>query len=145
MVSTSTLSNLGIYAVLVAGLCGAFLGVAYVLGQRSKLRQATIEPYESGIVSTGGAHYRLSSKFYLVAVFFVIFDLEAVFIFAWALVAREAGWTGYIELLIFVTILLAALVYLWRLGALDWNPGRIRNQQRRAQFREQVRAQNQTE
>ncbi len=61
-------------------------------------------------------------KFYLVAMFFVIFDLETVFIFAWAIAFREVGWTGYIEMLVFVGVLVAALIYLWRLGALDWRP-----------------------
>jgi NADH-quinone oxidoreductase subunit A len=56
--------------------------------------------------------------------FFVIFDLEAVFIFAWAVVARELGWAGYREIFVFIAILVAALAYLWRLGALDWGPSR---------------------
>ena len=127
MEATSTLGNLAFYAVLVLGLCAAFLGVSYVLGQRSRLNQAGREAYESGIVPTGDSRFRLSSKFYLVAVFFVIFDLEAVYIFAWAVGARESGWPGYIELLIFVAILFAALIYLWRLGALEWNPGPGKN------------------
>jgi len=95
------------------------LAVSYVLGQRHR-EAATDSPYESGIVSTGTAHVRLSAKFYLVAMFFVIFDLEAVFISAWAVAGRELGWAGYWELLIFSGVLVAALVYLWRLGALDW-------------------------
>ena len=95
------------------------IGLSYFLGQRHEER-ATAEPYESGIVPTGDARVRLSAKFYLVAMFFVIFDLESVFVFAWAVSAREVGWTGYLEILVFIFILLAALVYLWRLGALDW-------------------------
>jgi NADH-quinone oxidoreductase subunit A len=59
-------------------------------------------------------------RYYLVSVFFVVFDLEAVFLFAWAGAAREAGWAGYCEVLLFVGVLAAALVYLWRVGALDW-------------------------
>jgi NADH-quinone oxidoreductase subunit A len=65
----------------------------------------------------------LSAKFYLVAMFFVIFDLEAVFIFAWAIAVRETGWNGYAEAMLFITVLLATLVYLWRVGALDWRQG----------------------
>ena len=105
----------GAVIVLVAGM----MGVSYVLGQRHQERE-TGDPYEGGIVSTGSARVRLSVKFYLVAMFFVIFDLEAVFLFAWAVAARELGWAGYIEALVFVGILVAALVYLWRSGALDW-------------------------
>jgi NADH-quinone oxidoreductase subunit A len=69
----------------------------------------------------GSAHVRLSARFYLIAMFFVIFDLEAVFVFAWAVAARELGWPGYWEMAIFVGLLVVALAYLWRLGALDWS------------------------
>ena len=108
-----------VYFVAVIFLVAAMLGLSYVLGQRHE-DPATGQPYESGIVSTGSARLRLSADFYLVAMFFVIFDLEAVFLFAWAIAFREVGWSGYLEALIFIGILVAALVYLWRLGALDW-------------------------
>lgn len=114
-----TLWALGIYFVVVLLLVIAMLAISYVLGQRHT-EHATGSPYESGIVSAGSAHVRLSAKFYLIAMFFVVFDLEAVFIFAWAIAGRELGWPGYWELLIFTGVLIAALVYLWRLGALDW-------------------------
>jgi NADH-quinone oxidoreductase subunit A len=65
---------------------------------------------------------RLSVKFYLVATFFVVFDLEAVFILLWAVAGRELGWAGYREVLIFIGVLTATLAYLWRTGALDWYP-----------------------
>jgi NADH-quinone oxidoreductase subunit A len=77
------------------------------------------------MVSTGQGRVRPDVKFYLVAMLFVIFDLEAVFIFAWSVSIRELGWPGYIEILIFIGVLLAALIYLWRLGALDWGPRRL--------------------
>ena len=93
--------------------------LSYFLGQRHQ-EGATGEPYESGILSSGNARLRFAARFYLIAMFFLIFDLEAVFIFAWAVAARELGWAGYIEIAIFIGILVAALVYLWRLGALDW-------------------------
>jgi NADH-quinone oxidoreductase subunit A len=110
----------GLYFILVVGLVAVMLGLSYVLGQRHS-DKATGEPYEGGIASAGSAHVRLSLKFYLVAVFFVIFDLESVFIFSWAVAGRELGWRGYWEVLIFVGVLVATLAYLWRLGALDWN------------------------
>ena len=110
-----------VYGTAVFLLVAAMLGLSYVLGERHKDR-ARNEPYESGIVATGSARLRLSAKFYLVAMFFVIFDLEAVFIIAWAIGLMELGWAGYIEIAIFIGVLLAALVYLWRLGALDWGP-----------------------
>jgi NADH-quinone oxidoreductase subunit A len=110
---------LAIYSILVLLLVGGILALSFVLGERHKDR-ATGSPFESGILSEGSAHVRLSAQFYLVAMFFVIFDLEAVFIFAWAIAGRELGWTGYWEIVVFVMVLAAALGYLWRLGALDW-------------------------
>lgn len=101
--------------LIVAGM----IGLSYILGQRH-MGKATGEPYESGVASTGSAHVRFDVKFYLVAMFFVIFDLEAIFIFAWAVALRESGWAGYIEISCFIVILMGAFVYLWRSGALDW-------------------------
>ena len=107
-----------VYAVLVVVVTGGMLAT-YLLGQRH-WQPSTGTPYESGIVSEGSARVRLSARFYLVAMFFVVFDLEAVFLFAWAVAAREAGWAGYWEVVIFIGVLLAALIYLWGVGALDW-------------------------
>jgi NADH-quinone oxidoreductase subunit A len=114
--------GLAFYAVLVLGLCALMLGLSAILGERTRSTRATLEPFESGITHVGTARFRMPAKFYLVAVFFVIFDLEVVFILAWAVAARESGWPGYVEMLVFVGILLAALVYLWSQGALDWAP-----------------------
>ena len=94
------------------------LVISFLLGQRHNER-ATGAPYESGIVSTGSARVRFSSTFFLIAIFFVIFDLESIFIFAWATAAREVGWWGYGEICVFIGVLAAALVYLWRERALD--------------------------
>jgi NADH-quinone oxidoreductase subunit A len=108
-----------VYFVAVAVLVTVMLALSFILGERHREKQ-TAEPYESGIVSTGTARVRFDIKFYLIAMFFVIFDLEAVFIYAWAVSIRETGWTGYLEMLLFIVILAAALAYLWRLGALEW-------------------------
>jgi NADH-quinone oxidoreductase subunit A len=113
---------LTVYIVLVGMLVMAMLSLSFVLGQRHQDR-ATGSPYESGILSEGSARVRFSAKFYLVAMFFVIFDLEAVFLFAWAVAVRETGWTGYAEVLLFIVVLFATLAYLWRVGALDWRQG----------------------
>ncbi len=116
----NTLWPLAVYFAGVIFLVGlGMVGLSFLLGQRHKDR-ATGEPYESGIVSQGSARIRLSAKFYHVAMFFVVFDLEAVFIFAWAVAIRDLGWPGYIEVIIFIGVLFAGLVYLWRMGALDW-------------------------
>ena len=109
------------YVIAVALLIAAVIGLSAVLGQRHQDR-ATGQPFESGILPTGSARLHFSAKFYLIAMFFVIFDLEAIFIFAWAVAVPELGWSGYIEVLIFIAVLVTTLIYLWRLGALDWGP-----------------------
>lgn len=95
------------------------MGLSYVLGSRHNER-ATGEPYESGMLPTGSARLRFDVKYYMVAMMFVVFDLETVFIIAWAIAFREAGWAGYIEILVFIGVLVSGLIYLWRQGALDW-------------------------
>lgn len=117
--SGANLLPFALYGVAVLLLAVAILAITHFTGERHAQR-ATGEPYESGIVPTGSARLRLSVKFYLVAVFFVIFDLEAVFIFAWAVALREAGWRGYGGMAVFIAAFLAALVYLVRQGALEW-------------------------
>jgi NADH-quinone oxidoreductase subunit A len=116
-----------VYFVFVVILVAAVIAVSYFLGQRHS-EPATGEPYEGGIVSEGSARVRFSLRYSLVAMFFVVFDLEAVFLFAWAGAARELGWRGYWAILLFVGTLAAALAYIWRIGALDWarKPGRSR-------------------
>src|SRR5574340_275617 len=101
---------LGLYFLVVLLIVASMLGLSYVLGQRHK-EPATGSPYESGILSEGSARVRLAAKFYLTAMFFVIFDLEAVFLFAWAVAARALGWPAFWETVVFVGILVAALVY----------------------------------
>ncbi len=122
MAESTTSTNLWpliVYFLSVVGLVATMITLSYVLGERHREKQ-TNEPYESGIVSTGTARVRFDVKFYLIAMFFVIFDLEAVFIFAWAVSIRETGWTGYVEMLVFIGVLVAALAYIWKLGALEW-------------------------
>jgi NADH-quinone oxidoreductase subunit A len=121
--SPDTLWVMAVYFFAVVALVTFMILLSFVLGERHR-GGATGEPYESGILSTGTARVRFDVKFYLVAVFFVVFDLEAVFIFAWAVSIRELKWAGYIEMLIFIGVLVAALVYLWRLGALEWGKRR---------------------
>jgi NADH-quinone oxidoreductase subunit A len=107
------------YFAFVVVLVTVIIILSYLLGQRH-FEPATGEPYEGGIVSEGSARVRFSVNYYLVAMFFVVFDLEAVFLFAWAGAARELGWAGYLEVVLFVGVLVAALIYLWKVGALDW-------------------------
>lgn len=114
---------LAVYCGAVVAIVGGMVGISFLLGERHADR-ATGEPYESGIASTGTAHIRFSAQFYLVAMLFVIFDLEAVFLVAWAVALRQAGWTGYLGALVFIAVLVAGLIYEWRQGALDWASSR---------------------
>lgn len=113
--------SFAIYMIGVAGLCAFMLVGSWLLGGRDWGR-AKNEPFESGVVGAGSANIRLSAKFYLIAMFFVIFDVEALFLYAWAVSVREVGWAGFIEVTVFILVLLAGLVYLWRIGALEWAP-----------------------
>ncbi|MBF6647748.1 NADH-quinone oxidoreductase subunit A [Methylobacter sp. BlB1] len=122
----SDLLPLIIYFVAVLAATGIMLGGAYFLGQRHRANRDTDEQFESGVVPAGDVHVRFSIQFYLLAIFFVIFDMESVFLFAWSVALRESGWTGFIEALIFIVVLLAALAYLWAVGALDWRTRRQR-------------------
>jgi NADH-quinone oxidoreductase subunit A len=108
-----------VYAACAVAVVAGMLVVSYILGERRRSAERDL-PYEGGVASTGSARLRLSAKFYLVAMFFVIFDLESVFLFVWAVAVRQVGWAGYVEVLIFIGVLLAALTYLWRTGALEW-------------------------
>ena len=123
------LAMLALYFGALLALVALMVGLSYALGPRHST-PATVQPFESGIVTVGDARLRFPVQFYLIAMFFVIFDLESVFIYAWAVAARESGWAGYVEILVFIGILLAALVYLWRIGALDWTPWRSRAHRR---------------
>ena len=108
-----------VYAAAVLLLVATMLGLSWLLGQR-RANRATNMPFESGVLSVGTPQIHISVEFYLVAIFFVIFDLETVFIFAWAVAFFELGWEGFAAIGIFIAILAVALVYELRTGALDW-------------------------
>ena len=121
---TSTQQSFGlwpllVYAVLVLLVVGGMIILSYFLGQKHKEPQ-TDTIFESGVKATGDARIRFPVQFYIVAMFFVIFDVESIFIFSWAVASRQVGWSGYISVLIFIVVLVFALIYLWRVGALDW-------------------------
>jgi NADH-quinone oxidoreductase subunit A len=109
------------FAIIVVALIGIMIGLSYFLGERHHEKR-TDEPYESGIPPTGDARLRFSSSFYLIAMFFVIFDLDAAFIMLWAVSFRELGLPGYLGMVIFVAVLMVLLVYELSIGALDFGP-----------------------
>lgn len=108
-----------VYFLAVILLVATMLGLSFVLGQR-RANRATNMPFESGVLSVGSPQIHMAVEFYLVAIFFVIFDLETVFIFAWAIAFFELGWEGFIAIGLFIFILGVALIYELSTGALDW-------------------------
>lgn len=112
----SELWPIAAYFLILVGLLAVMMVLSYVLGPQSK-KPAKNLPYESGIVSVNDNKTRFTNHFFLYAIFFVIFDLETIFLFAWVIAFKESGWPGFIEASIFIFILLVALVYLWRIGA----------------------------
>ena len=114
-----------LYNLLVVVLVAGILLLSHLIGERHRALGKNI-PYESGITPTGTARLRYGIHFYTVAIFFILFDVEAIFLYAWAVAMRELGWPGYIEIVLFIVVLFLGLVYIWRLGGLDWSPSRRR-------------------
>jgi len=121
MTDDPTLFRAIVYIGSVLGIAGILLLVSWVLGQKHN-EKVTGEPYESGIAPTGSPRVPFNIDFYMVGLLFVIFDLEAAFLFAWAVSARQLGWQGYAGVMVFVAILVVGLIYEWRQGALDFGP-----------------------
>jgi len=101
-------------------VAAGMLGASFLLGRRVRDRVKDM-PYECGIVPTGDARERFSVKFYLVGMLFILFDIEAIFLYPWAVVYRELKMFAFVEMLIFIALILAGFFYIWRKGALDWS------------------------
>lgn len=109
--------------LLMLAIAAAIPTLLFTLGAILGPRKPTAEkllPYESGSETEGARHVRLSVKFYLTAILFVVFDIEAVFLYPWASQFRSLGWFGLVEMVLFITVLVITLVYAWRKGALEW-------------------------
>jgi len=102
-------------------IAAALIVISYSFGKRVR-NKVKDTPYESGIVPTGDARGRFSVRFYLVAMLFIVFDIEAIFLYPWAVVYRELKMFGFIEMLVFVVLILSGFFYIWKKGALDWAP-----------------------
>src|SRR5512137_2873968 len=111
---------LAVVIVLAVILGLTLLGLANLLGPR-RPNQAKDEPFEFGSRPSGLARERFDVKFYVLALLFVVFDVEAVFIYPWAVVLPELGWPGYVTMAVFGFTLALGLVYVWKKGALDWS------------------------
>ncbi len=117
---TETYFPVLVQALVAMALAAGLLTVSYVLGKRVRNKVKDM-PYESGIVPTGDARQRFSVKFYLVAMLFIVFDIEAIFLYPWAVVYRDLRMAGFVEMLIFVVLILSGFFYIWKKGALDWS------------------------
>ena len=105
--------------ILSAGFVISMLLISIVLGPR-RHTEVKDDPFECGTIATGSAAERFSVKFYLVAMIFILFDVEIVFLYPWALQAVELGWYGFWAMLSFISLLALGLLYVWRRGLLDW-------------------------
>ena len=126
----SAILSLAVYLGVVVFLIALLVVVTHLSGERH-FQRGTGVPYESGVPITGSARLRFAADFYLVAMFFVVFDISAVYLFAWAVSARELGWPGYVAALVFMIETVAGLAYLWKKGAFDWGARRLREHRER--------------
>ena len=109
-----------VQGIIAIGLAAVLITLSYLLGK--KVRNVVKDtPYESGITPTGDARHRFSVKFYLVAMLFIVFDIEAIFLYPWAVVYRELRLFAFFEMLVFIALVLAGFFYIWKKGALDWS------------------------
>ena len=106
--------------VIAMAVAALMLGLSYVLGKRVRDRVKDM-PYESGMVPTGDARHRFSVKFYLVGMLFILFDIEAIFLYPWAVVYRELKMFAFVEMLVFIILILCGFFFIWKKGALDWS------------------------
>jgi NADH-quinone oxidoreductase subunit A len=107
-------------AVIAMTIASALIGISFLLGKKVRNRVKDM-PYECGIVPTGSARERFSVKFYLVGMLFIVFDIEAVFLYPWVVVYRDFKMVAFVEMLIFIALVLAGFFYVWKKGALDWS------------------------
>src|SRR5579863_3330313 len=107
-------------AVIAMAVAALMLGLSYLLGKRVRDRVKNMH-YESGMIPVGDARQRFSVKFYLVGMLFILFDIEAIFLYPWAAVYRELKMFGFVEMLIFIILILCGFFFVWKKGALDWS------------------------
>jgi NADH-quinone oxidoreductase subunit A len=127
-----TLLSLALYAAIAVALVGVLMLLAWWLGDRVR-SEAKDQPYESGILPTTDASLATPVPFYLVAIFFIVFDVEMIFIVSWAVAYDLLGWAGFFQVAFFIFILFVGLVHLWKTGGLDWGPGGIQRKGEKAQ------------
>ena len=113
--------SLAVYSALVLGLIVVLLFLAAWVGEKKRSPEKA-RPFESGVIPTGSAWRPSPVSFYLIATFFLIFDVEAIFIYSWAIAFDPLGWAGWLQISFFILVLLASLIYLWKKGGFEWGP-----------------------
>jgi len=113
--------SLVIFGLLILALIGLLLFIAAWMGEK-KPGVEKARAYESGIIPTGDARLRYPVPFYLVAIFFLLFDVEGAYIFSWAIAWEKLGWAGWLQISFFIAVLILGLVYIWVKGGLEWGP-----------------------
>ncbi|MGA9644097.1 MAG: NADH-quinone oxidoreductase subunit A [Terriglobales bacterium] len=108
-----------LHLIIAVGLATAIVLLSYFIGQH-KPNRAKMSPYECGVQPIGDARERFSVKFYMVAMLFILFDVEAVFLYPWAVILRELKMFGFWEMMVYIAIVLVGLFYVWKKGVLDW-------------------------
>ena len=117
-------------AVIAMAVAALMLGLSHLLGKKVRDRVKDL-PYESGMVPTGDARHRFSVKFYLVGMLFIVFDIEAIFLYPWAVVYRELKMFAFVEMLVFIVLILCGFFFIWKKGALDWSYSQDRQGEKR--------------
>lgn len=118
--------SLVVFGLMITALIVLLLFIASWLGEKSS-NSEKLRPYESGIIPTGSARLRYPVPFYLVAIFFLLFDVEGAYIFAWAIAWEKLGWSGWLQITFFIGVLILGLAYIWRKGGLEWGATRIKS------------------
>ena len=113
------LGDMAVYGLIILAIIAVLLFLTGWLGEK-KPTTKKLKPYECGVVPTGSARFPYPAPFYLVAIFFLVFDVEGAYIFSWAIAFDRLGWLGWLQISFFIFILLISLVYLWRKGGLEW-------------------------
>lgn len=118
-----------IQILIAVGVATAMIGLSALLGKRVK-DPVKFSPYESGVQPVGSARERFSVKFYLVAMVFILFDIEAIFLYPWAVIFRQLKLFAFFEMLLFIVLVLCGFYYIWKKGVLDWSTDEQREMQR---------------
>jgi NADH-quinone oxidoreductase subunit A len=113
--------SLVVFGLMIMALVALLLFIASWLGEKTS-NSEKFRPYESGVIPTGSARLWYPVPFYLVAIFFLIFDVEGAYIFSWAIAWEELGWSGWLQISFFIAVLILGLVYIWKKGGLEWGP-----------------------